>query len=42
VPDPDAILRDLLVQAIADCAPPAGRDPDRAAAASPAATACAR
>jgi hypothetical protein len=29
VPDPDAMLRDLLVQAIAACAASAGREPDR-------------
>ena len=29
VPDPDAMLRDLLVQAIGECASLVGRDPDR-------------
>jgi hypothetical protein len=29
VPDPDGMLRDLLVQAIGECAARAGRDPDR-------------
>jgi hypothetical protein len=31
VPDPDAMLRDLLVQAIGECAAWVGRDPDRGA-----------
>jgi hypothetical protein len=35
VPDPDAMLRDLLVRAIAECAPPAGRATHRGPAASP-------
>jgi hypothetical protein len=29
VPDPDAMLRDLLVQAIDSCSALAGRDPNR-------------
>jgi hypothetical protein len=32
VPDPDQLLRDLLVQAIGECAALAGRDPDPSAA----------
>ena len=32
VPNPDAMLRDLLVQAIGECAAWTGRDPDRGAA----------
>ncbi len=32
VPDPDELLRDLLVQAIGECAAWAGRDPNRGAA----------
>jgi hypothetical protein len=32
VPDPDAMLRDLLVQAIDTCSALAGRDPNRDAA----------
>jgi hypothetical protein len=32
VPDPDGMLRDLLVQAIAECAAWTGRQPDRGAA----------
>ena len=31
IPDPDAMLRDLLVQAIGECAAWAGRDPNRGA-----------
>jgi hypothetical protein len=36
VPDPDALLRDLLVQAIDACASLVGRDPDRGATTRPA------
>jgi hypothetical protein len=44
VPDPDGMLRDLLVQAIATCAAWAGHDPNRGAALDPAlwAAACRR
>jgi hypothetical protein len=36
VPDPDAMLRDLLVQAIGECASLVGRDPNRGATTRPA------